>query len=236
MCTSCAIGAFYAVCMFLPGKSFFGLAISKIILSLVMVYVAFDKINIKKYLKQLGFFYAVSLVSAGCVTALSYSNSSFVYSNGGIVYIDTSMTSIVFASVISYILIRLTYGIYRKYATREFLKMIVYKDGKAVCITVLVDTGNLLTDPVGGGPVIVAEQNALKGIVGDSDIYKKFENIKGVRLIPIKTVDNENGLLVGFKPDKICCKNPIREDAIIAVTPNKLGGDYNALAGPHSFR
>ena len=112
---------------------------------------------------------------------------------------------------------------------------VVYKDGKAVNITVLIDTGNLLIDPIGGGPVIVAEQNVLSPIVGLGDVYQKCSKISGMRLIPIQTVGCNNELLVGFKPDKICCKTPLRDDAIIAVAPNSFNADYNALAGPHSF-
>ena len=232
---SSAIGALYSVCMFIPGATILGLFVSKAVLSVVMVYIAFGGVNIKSFFKQLCFFYLVSLICAGVVTALCSMNSNFIISKGPVIYINTGTLPIVVAACISYFVIRITFGIYRKISMRDYLSMVIYKDGKAVNITVLVDTGNLLIDPVGGGPVIVAEQKVLSGIVGVGDLYQKCKKIPDMRLIPIKTVGCENGLLVGFKPDKICCKTPVRQDAIIAVSPNDFNADYNALAGPHSF-
>ena len=232
---SSVIGAVYSVCMFIPQVTVLGTFISKALLSFVMVYVAFLAKNFKTYFKQLCFFYLVSLMCAGVVMALSSMNSNFIISKGPLVYVNTGTLSIIIAAVISYFVIRITFGIYKKISLRDYLSMVVYKDGKAVNITVLIDTGNLLIDPIGGGPVIVAEQNVLSPIVGLGDVYQKCSKISGMRLIPIQTVGCNNELLVGFKPDKICCKTPLRDDAIIAVAPNSFNADYNALAGPHSF-
>jgi len=232
---SSVIGAVYSVCMFIPQVTVLGTFVSKALLSFVMVYVAFFATNIKTYFKQLCFFYLVSLMCAGVVMALSSMNSNFIISKGPLVYINTGTLSIIIAAVISYFVIKTTFGIYKKISLRDYLSMVIYKDGKAVNITVLVDTGNLLIDPIGGGPVIVAEQKVLSPIVGVGDVYQRCNKISGMRLIPIQTVGCDNGLLVGFKPDKICCRTPVRDDAIIAVAPNSFNADYNALAGPHSF-
>lgn len=229
---SAAIGAVYAVVMFVPFASFATTLISKIALSLVMVYVAFGT---KKYIKHMCFFYAVSLVCAGVVTAFVYSGSPYVYSNGGVVYINTNTITIVIAAIVSYCIIRIAFGAYKKYSLRDYLHIVVCKDGKAANLTVLVDTGNLLRDPIEGSPVIVAEQCALRGIIGKGDVFENIDKMDGVRLIPFATIDSDNGLLVGFKPDKICCKTPLKDDVIIAVTPKKFNAEYNALAGPHSF-
>lgn len=227
---SAAIGGIYSVCMFLPGAAIITNLISKALLSVVMVYAAFGT---QKYLRHLCFFYAVSFLCAGIVTAVSFKANLFLSSNG-VVYINASPVTIILCAFFSYCLIRITYGIYKNYSLRDYVRMVVCKNGRAVHLTVLIDTGNSLCDPVGGGPVIVAEQNALKGIFGDEDAFAEIEKIHGVRLIPVKTVSS-NDILVGFKPDKITCKMPLKEDTVIAVTTQKLGADYNALAGPHSF-
>ncbi len=229
---SAAVGAIYAVCMFVPEATFAATLLAKIALSLVMVYAAFGT---KKYIKHLCFFYAVSLLCAGVVTAFVCNGNPYVYSRGGAVYVNTNTLTIIIAAIVSYCIIRIAFGAYKKYALRDYLHMVVCKDGKAANLTVLVDTGNLLCDPLGGSPVIVAEQYALRGIIGGGDVFEKVQQIDGVRLIPFSTIDSDNGLLVGFKPDKICCKTPVRDDVIIAVTPKKFNAEYNALAGPHSF-
>ena len=235
-------GAVYAVCMFMPMFSTaFSLA-GKLILSLVICALAFGCIPIKKYIKRLGFFSAVSLLCGGIVTAIvSPGGGSALSANNGIIYFNTDIYTIIIASVITYWVIRLTYGVYRRYATRNLYRMTVCKNGRAVALNVLIDTGNMLWDPMSGGSVIVVEKDAVKALIPETkpedDIFDIAHHISDVRLIPYKTIDTDNGLLVGFKPDKIYCSTPLKDDVIIGISSKKLGtdGEYNALAGPDSF-
>ncbi len=237
-----ATGAIYAVCMFMPQFAPAGSLIGKLALSLVMCGIAFGFVPFTRYAKRLGFFYAVSLLCGGVVTAIvSSGGSSAVGINNGIIYFNAGSVTIIIASVVSYWVIRLTYGVYRRYSTRNLCRMTICKNGRAVNINVLVDTGNMLFDPLSGGSVIVVEHAAIKGLLPrsniDDDIFDMAHHIEDVRLIPFKTIDTDNGLLVGFKPDKIYCSTPLRDDVIIGVSSKKFssGGEYNALAGPDSF-
>ncbi len=237
-----SIGAIYAVCMFMPMFSLACSMAGKLILSLVICAVAFGFVPIKRYIKRLGFFYAVSLLCGGIVTALvSPGNGTTLGVNNGIIYFNTDIYTIIIASVITYWVIRLTYGVYRKYASRNLYRMTVCKNGRAVALNVLMDTGNMLWDPMSGGSVIVVEKDAVKGLIPESkpedDIFDIAHHIRDVRLIPYKTIDTDNGLLVGFKPDKIYCSTPLKDDVIIGISSRKFGadGEYNALAGPDSF-
>ena len=237
-----ATGAAYAICMFMPQFAPASSFIGKLALSLIMCGIAFGLIPLARYIKRLGFFYAVSLLCGGVVTAIvSSGKSSAVGINNGIIYFNTGTVTIIIAAVVSYWVIRLTYGVYRRYSTRNLCRMTICKNGRAVNINVLVDTGNMLFDPLSGGSVIVVEQSAIKGILPqnciDDDILDMAHHIEDVRLIPFKTIDTDNGLLVGFKPDKIYCSAPLRENVIIGISSKKFssGGEYNALAGPDSF-
>ena len=124
---------------------------------------------------------------------------------------------------------------------RAFHRLVIYKDGKAATLSVMLDTGNMLTDPLTGHPVIIAEKSALKGIVPIgvdlTDPIAMSQHIKGIRLIPFKSLGCENGLLAGFKPDKVCADCDISENITIAIASGSLSksGEYNALAGPESF-
>ena len=92
-------GAVYAVCMFMPMFSTaFSLA-GKLILSLVICALAFGCIPIKKYIKRLGFFYAVSLLCGGIVTAIvSPGGGSALSANNGIIYFNTDIYTIKLSS------------------------------------------------------------------------------------------------------------------------------------------
>ena len=240
---SASIGAVYAVFMFVPEFRFTGLIISKFALSAAMTAVAFGIRNIKSYVKHLCLFYIVTLMCGGCTLAFAYFSTgrqSAVSVNNGIVYFDTSLGTVVLCSAICYGVIRIFFAMYKKYAFRDYRRIVVCKNGRAVTLNVLLDTGNLLTDPLTGHPVIIAEKSALKGIipsdVDESDIVALSQYISGVRLIPFKSLGCENGLLTGFEPDSVFADCPVSNHITIAINPASLGsGDYNALAGPESF-
>ena len=85
--------------------------------------------------------------------------------------------------------------------------------GNTVVLRALVDTGNLLCDPVSGKSVIVAELDTLKPILppqlaracecGDFSAYlKDHERARRVRLIPADTATG-NALLLAIVPDAV---------------------------------
>ena len=241
---SSAIGAAYAVIMFVPQFACTDSLILKFILSSVMISVAFGVKNIKLYFKLLSVFYMVTLMSGGCSLAFAYfsseQSSPFVVNNG-VVYFDTNLGAIVLSSLCCLLVMKLSGSLYKRYSLRAFHRLVIYKDGKAATLSVMLDTGNMLTDPLTGHPVIIAEKSALKGIVPMSvdlsDPIAMSQHINGVRLIPFKSLGCENGLLAGFKPDKVCADCDISENITIAIASGSLSksGEYNALAGPESF-
>lgn len=240
---SASVGAIYAVFMFVPELRFTGLLVSKFALSAVMTAVAFGIRNIKSYIKHLCLFYMVTLMCGGCTLAFAFFSAgeqSSVAVNNGIVHFDTSLGTIALCSAICYGVIRIFFAMYKRYVSRDYRRVVVCKNGRAVTLNVLLDTGNLLTDPLTGHPVIVAEKSALKGIipsdVDESDIVALSQHISGVRLIPFKSLGCENGLLTGFEPDSVFSDCPVNSHITIAINPASLGsGEYNALAGPESF-
>ena len=84
----------------------------------------------------------------------------------------------------------------------------------------MIDTGNLLKDPITGTPVIVVEKQSLKEII-EEEILNQIEGIlegkyidtkytenyiSKFRLIPFSSLGKQNGMLIGFKPDEVKIK------------------------------
>lgn len=86
-----------------------------------------------------------------------------------------------------------------------------------------VDTGNRLTEPFSGQPVMIASARLVRGILPEG----------GYRLVSYGSVGGQ-GLLKCFRPDKIyILRNGRRRqapEAWIAVFPNRLPGVAQALA------
>ena len=65
-------GSAYAVFVYLQNVMFYSNLIAKIILSIVIVYIAFIPRNFKMLFKELVMFYLISFLFGGCAIALLY--------------------------------------------------------------------------------------------------------------------------------------------------------------------
>ena len=104
--------------------------------------------------------------------------------------------------------------------------------GKAVKCVCLVDSGNLLKDPMDGKPVLLLSQEVADQLIGDKQLYLTMSRVgdarilyhalsvewqKRIRMIPYHTI-NQNGLMVCLSPDFIFINN-IRKNALIGICP-----------------
>jgi len=125
---------------------------------------------------------------------------------------------------------------------------------RTVKVKALLDTGNLLKDPITGFPVIVVEHRSLSGVIpekilnnlnkilgGDIDELTKdeqySETISRFRMIPFSSLGKQNGLLFGIKADSV---NIILDEKIDKVNNAIIGiydksftknGAYTAILG-----
>lgn len=87
-------------------------------------------------------------------------------------------------------------------------------NGKELNIHAIIDSGNLLKDPITGSSVIVVERAKLEEIIekeildnlqgimtGEYQVLQNEEYISRFRLIPFSSLGKQNGMLLGFKPD-----------------------------------
>ena len=85
--------------------------------------------------------------------------------------------------------------------------------GRRVVLSALLDTGNLVQDPIGGRSVVVAEASRLRGVLPrevflppgnrEREIWlRNYENARRVRLIPTQTAAGER-ILTAIVPDSL---------------------------------
>ena len=93
---------------------------------------------------------------------------------------------------------------------------IIYK-GKELLISALVDTGNNLKDPLSNKSIFVVELSKLLTMLPEELIefykIKKYTKIEDLLLklsdefplilVPFKSIGNEKGIILGFKPDNV---------------------------------
>ncbi|MCI9177317.1 MAG: sigma-E processing peptidase SpoIIGA [Clostridia bacterium] len=253
---SSLLGGVYAVVSYLEILPVYSHILTKIMLSVGMVYLAFYAKGIKILLKQIILFYLISFVFGGCAFALLYfiKPQDILMKNG--VYVGTYPLKIaVLGGLIGFILTYIAFKIVKtKLKKKDMIYQISIKlNNKSLNLKAMLDTGNLLKEPITGMPVIVVEKQELSSII-PMTILEHIEEIVGgdaqkvisqeekeyltkFRVIPFSSIGKENGLMLGLKADEVMIEKEeekeVREDIIIGIFPQTLSKNhtYTALIG-----
>lgn len=254
---SSLIGGIYAITAYMNIIPVYSKLITKIILSISMVYIAYYPKNIKLCLKELLLFYLVSFVFGGCAFALLYiiKPQDILMKNG--VYIGTYPIKVaIIGALLGFILTYLAFKLIKNRITKKsvFYEITIFFKGKTVEATAMLDTGNLLKDPISQMPVILIQKSKLSQII-PRNILENLENVLGgdysleiseterneyfskLKIIPFNSIGKQNGVLIGFKADKIQIdiNDNIEElkNVIIGIYNGKFSKSekYSALIG-----
>lgn len=156
----------------------------------------------------------------------------------------------VLAGGIGFVVISLVTGIIKDRINKKSMicDLEIFYNGKNKKVKTMLDTGNLLKEPISGADVIIVEKESLKEIVSKEILLNISKILKGewiedarvhnykFKLIPFSSLGNDNGLLIGFKPDyiKVYGEDEIlRDDVLIGIYDGKLSrtNGYASLIG-----
>ena len=171
------IGAMYAVVSYL--KILNSGLILKILLSVAIVYLAYNAKTMKILAKQMIIFYLTSFVFGGVAFALLYfiKPQDILMKNG--VYIGLYPIKIVLlGAIIGFLMLRAVFHVVKgKLTSKELLcKTKIIIDENQTEVIAMVDTGNLLKEPFTGASVVVVEKNSLIGLLPE----KLLSNIEPI--------------------------------------------------------
>lgn len=252
---SSLIGSVYAVIVYLNILSIYSNIFAKIILSIIMVYVAFNPKNAKVLLKQILIFYLVSFIFGGCTFALIYfiKPENVKMKNGVFVGVYPLKVGLI-AGAIAFVTTQIAFKINKSKLNNKntFFNIQLYYKDQSITVKALLDSGNMLKDPISQAPVIIVERESLSKIIpekvldyigniigGDEKENKQDiqEYLSKIRMVPFMSLGKENGMLVGIRLDKIKIETEDidiqKENVIAGIYEKRLTKDnkYNALIG-----
>lgn len=257
---SSLLGAIYSVISYMSILEIYSSMILKIILSIVMIYIAFTPQNMKKMWKDILIFYLTSFVFGGVAFALIYivKPQDILMKNG--LFLGTyPLKTIILGAIIAFIIIMAAFTVVKTKITKKdmFCEIEIGINGKKIQTTAMLDTGNLLKEPITSTPVIVVEHTLLydcipKEILNHVDelLGGEFNNItRGIKeeymaklkFIPFSSLGKQNGMLLGIKAEYIQIKDrekeQKKENVIIGIYNKSLTkrGEYRALMGIELF-
>ena len=250
------LGAGYSIIAYMGIIKVYSSIILKIILSVLIIYIAFNPQNIKKMCKDLLLFYLVSFVFGGAAFALIYiiKPQNILMKNG--LFLGTyTLKTVMLGAVVAFCIIIGTFAIIKNKISKKdmFCEIEILINQKKIKTKAMIDTGNMLKEPITNVPVIVVEHillyscmpkeilNNLKEVMGGDfknipcDIQEKY--ISKLKLIPFSSLGKQNGMLIGIRPEYVKVitdeQEKINKNVIIGIYEKSLTkkGEYQALIG-----
>lgn len=250
------LGAIYSVVAYAGILKAYSSIILKIILSIIIVFIAYNPQNVKKLCKTLLLFYLTSFVFGGAAFALIYivRPQDIIMKNG--LFLGTyPLKTVMLGAVIAFAVIITAFSVVKSKISKKalFCELEIKVNGKIVETKAMIDTGNLLKDPFTNTPVVVVESSLLYEYIPKEILYNlediiggdfekvpiniKEEYMSRLKLIPFSSLGKQNGMLLGIKAEYIKIKTDEQENkntnVIIGIYDKSLTkrGEYGALIG-----
>jgi len=253
---SSAIGSIYAIMTYVTEIEIYASIILKMILAVMMVYVAFNPQNVKKMWKQVAIFYLTSFVFGGVALYLIYflKPQEILMQNG--MYVGKNiLKTIMLGAIVAFVVIKISLKIIKTKLNPKdmYCKIKLKLNEKTIQTKAMIDTGNLVKEPITNTPVVIVESSLLEEVI-PYKILNNLENILGgdfsevpeelqekylskLRCIPFSSLGKQNGMLVGIKAEKIEIETEDEKkesnNVMIGIYDKSLTkrGEYRALVG-----
>ena len=173
---SSSFGGVYAIISYLNIIPIYSNIFMKILLSIIMIYIAFNPQNVKKLCKTILLFYLTSFVMGGCALALLYmiSPESIAFKDGVLVGTYPMKITIV-AGLVGFCIIQIAFQINKRQLKKKDMicNLEISINKQKTEVKAYLDSGNTLKDPISKKPVIVVEKNKIKNFT-DIDLEKNI--------------------------------------------------------------
>lgn len=248
---SSLVGGIFAIIFYIIDLSVFSEIIIKILVSIIMMKIAFKECKLNKFIRILIFFYLVSFTFGGIAfMLLFFINPQKIIINENRFVGLYPLKIALLAGFVGFVVITVVAQFIKSKAIKNNIicELEIFYKGKNKKIKTMLDTGNLLKEPISNEDVIIVEKESLKDIISNDILENIGTILKGkwlesqtlhsykIKIIPFSSLGNDNGLLIGFKPDYIKVygeEEIVRNDIIIGIYNGKLTQNdmYTSLIG-----
>ncbi len=232
-----AIGGVYSVLSLLPDWPFLVALAVNVGVAALMCTVAYAPLSVGDFSKLVLTFYAVSVLLGGAIHALFSALADFFGTAGlgGVASGGTRALSFLVYAAVSFVLIFGTSRLLAKRRDTHRVTVEISEEGKSMRVQGIVDSGNLLRDPVSGKPVILVRRATVEPILpcGVCDAFSRERQDKGkrelsdrakrkMRVVVAGSIGG-GSVLVGYLPDNIALfldekqKAKKSVDALVAI-------------------
>ncbi len=250
------LGALYGTVIFLPNCIWLANGLFKAICALLMVFAAFGWINGMAFVKAVIYLYLVSFVFGGATIALMYFYGQRMiqaWSGIALMEIDFQLFWLAAGAVIICAMIHFLHQLLRKNLEQslQIVSVKVQLRNQSIGLRLLVDSGNCLTDPINGLPVVVVQMESVRSLFTARELQQMEKGIvdaaislpdlsERIRLLPFQAV-GYRGLMLGVRLDQLQIVLPkaqpsviVHKDVVMALSPQQFvaDGSYQGILPP----
>ena len=245
------VGGVYSFIILAPTMNALLLILLKVIMLLSIVLISFKTVTLKKFISCTMTLLLVSFVFSGIMYSLSVSMlKNRIHVNNGYFYLDIGPIKMIFVITLFFVIIKiLKRTVFTRKKSDFIYNLFIRSSNEQIMIKALYDSGNFVTDPFTGNPVIIV--NISEGIrLVDAEVYYRLKDIlnnaefdcipEGVRLIPITALGHSqlipaitvDCVIVDFDTGQINLQKPT-----VAFTDNSFDNKlYSALINESVLR
>ena len=249
----------YTLIIVIDSLRFVNIALASVFILTVGLLITFHPRKLKPFIKLMVIAYGISFTIGGLGMALFFLTDlpyaiHYIAADWDGFTNAVSWQLVLGGAAISYILIKIILHIAERYTLKRqmFCNVQVFLGEHDCTFNALVDTGHCLKEPISKSPVIIAEFDLVKTLLPDglkvlfyekqeddlTELIASHENnfYNRIRMIPFTSLGRANGMLIGFRPDKVKVEGgkEILSNIIIGIYNDKLCGDgkYRGLLSP----
>ena len=244
------LGGGYAVAIFLPGLAFLRHPLCRGAAAVLMLLAAYG--GSRRLVRQGVIFLALSCAFAGGVLAVGLmGGQGLALGHSGVIYSPLDLKLVLLSAAGCYGALTMAFSRVGRHtaASGELLPVRLTIGERTAELVALVDTGNTLTDPASGRPVMVAEGDRLTALFPKEcrperdDLEDPASGLvrlgRGAwrgrfSLLPYRAVGVSRGLLLAVRVDQIQLAGENKGPLLVALSPTPVsdGGGYGALIAP----
>lgn len=216
-------------------------------IGILMLIIAFSLSSIKELFRTVTLFLLITLLSSGVTYFLL--NPPFFYKRFSYTTWEVILVNLLSLLIVTELGWGLIHQLYLEKGCIFSIRLSV--NGLSTDLSALLDTGNMLVDPISGNPVLVVETSSLQEVLPTEMIDLNKILARGgfpensalnfspdwaarIRFITYTSVGREKGFLLGFRPDEVILlqKEPRKLPPVLVGLYNftaSTGSSYQAL-------
>ena len=226
-----AVGALYCILAITADMGNLLSLFSTAAIGVLMCIISSGFYGIKLLFKQGSIFLAINLLIGGGMTAIyeyfnSHGGADNILIYGNAEKVEQQLPMFLFASaciIVSVVVIIFGRSI-SKFGSTERVDLHIEHRGRMLSVIAFRDSGNLLTEPISGLPIILLTSSTVKRLL-DNETYRLLTEMsigeeerlnEKIRFVVYETVSG-SGILGAFRPERITV-NGVNVDGWIAIS------------------